>query len=63
MTPVSERQPEIVDLVKNYRPLGIRAVQAAVTIKGQSLQSKEVARPAGTGLPEGFHWPGDLNDD
>ena len=55
MTSASERQPETVELARNYGPLGTKAVRAAVAIKGQNVRLKDVARPTWTGLPEGFH--------
>ena len=63
MTLARDQQPETVELVRNYGPLGIKAVLAAVAIKGQNLRPKDVPRPTGMGLPDGFHWPEDLNDD
>lgn len=56
------------DLVENYRPIGIRAVNAALVLKPKAAQEQQKAgsEPSvweGQPLPEGFHLPHSAMED
>lgn len=54
-----------VDLVDNYRPIGLPALRAATSLKpavSRISRRADAIAPAFGELPDGFHWPQGLDD-
>ena len=54
-----------VDIMDNYRPIGIRAVNAALVVRPrvEPLPEPSEMIHSGAPLPEGFHMPPSVLDD
>ena len=52
------------NLVDRYKPVAIPALRAATAIKVSAKVLRRDDRPGSfSSLPEGFHWPQDVNED
>jgi hypothetical protein len=59
--PTQDAEAASDELVKNYRPLALKAVLAVLSIQGKTVEPKPRELPEYGQLPEGFHVPLELD--